>query len=121
MGLALDVGLAGFPLRVERVEFEVEVMLGRLAGIDRAAQHLAFGRHGHRRTSFGRREKRPFPAFACFTPLRAAACLTSDGAARSASCSRFGPAPPFLARKPKKRGPDQGVPVMARAMVERLA
>jgi hypothetical protein len=37
MRLALDIGLAGFPLGIERVEFEVEIMLGRLAGVDRAA------------------------------------------------------------------------------------
>src|SRR5215211_7783434 len=43
VGLALDIGLAGFPLGVERVELEVEVMLGRLAGIDRAAEDLSFG------------------------------------------------------------------------------
>ena len=32
MRLALDVGFAGFPLGVERVEFEVEIVLGRFAG-----------------------------------------------------------------------------------------
>ena len=40
MRLALDVGLAGLALRVERVEFEVEIMLGRFAGVDRAAQQF---------------------------------------------------------------------------------
>ena len=37
MRLALDIGLAGFALGIERVEFEVEIMLGRFAGVDRAA------------------------------------------------------------------------------------
>jgi hypothetical protein len=34
MGLALDVGLASLALGIERVELEVEIMLGRLAGVD---------------------------------------------------------------------------------------
>ena len=37
MRLAFDIGLAGFPLGIERVEFEIEIMLGRFAGVDRAA------------------------------------------------------------------------------------
>ena len=37
MGLALYIGLAGFPLRIERVELKVKVMLGGFAGVDRAA------------------------------------------------------------------------------------
>ena len=37
MGLALDIGLAGLALGIERVEGEVEIMLGRFAGVDRAA------------------------------------------------------------------------------------
>src|SRR6266542_6078003 len=44
VGLALDVGLAGLPLGVERVEFEIKIMLGRLASVDRAAKDLSFGR-----------------------------------------------------------------------------
>src|SRR5215211_4846468 len=43
VGLALDIGLAGLPLGIERVELEVKIMLGRLAGVDRAAQGLSFG------------------------------------------------------------------------------
>ena len=34
MRLALDIGLAGLALGVERVELLVEAMLGRLAGVD---------------------------------------------------------------------------------------
>src|SRR5450756_1962565 len=49
MGLALDVGLAGLALGIERVELEVEIMLGRLAGVDRAAKDLSFD-WLHRRT-----------------------------------------------------------------------
>ena len=37
-GLTLDVGLASLALGVERVERLVEPLLGRLAGVDRAAQ-----------------------------------------------------------------------------------
>ena len=43
--LALDVSLASLALGVERVEFEVEVMLGRFAGIDGAAKDFSFGCH----------------------------------------------------------------------------
>ena len=39
-GLTLDVGLAGLALGVERVERLVEPLLGRFAGVDRAAQAL---------------------------------------------------------------------------------
>jgi hypothetical protein len=42
--LALDVGLTGFSLGVERVELKVEVMFGGLASIDCAAEGLRFGR-----------------------------------------------------------------------------
>ena len=41
--LALDIGLTGLALGVERVEGEVEVMLCRLARIDGAARELANG------------------------------------------------------------------------------
>jgi hypothetical protein len=37
MRLAFDIGLAGFPLGIERVEFEIKIMLGRFAGVDRTA------------------------------------------------------------------------------------
>src|SRR5690606_9953000 len=33
-----DIGLAGFALRIERVELHVEPFLARLSGVDRAAQ-----------------------------------------------------------------------------------
>jgi hypothetical protein len=40
VSLALDGGLTGFTLGIERVELEVEVMLGRFPGVDRTAQEL---------------------------------------------------------------------------------
>ena len=40
MGLALDIGLAGLPLGIERVELKIEIMLGRFAGVDRTAEQL---------------------------------------------------------------------------------
>src|SRR3984893_9139998 len=40
VGLALDIGLAGFALGVEGVEGEIEIMLGRFARGDRAALRL---------------------------------------------------------------------------------
>ena len=45
-GLAADIGLTGFPLGIERGEGEVEIMLGRFAGVDGAAQGLC-GQIGH--------------------------------------------------------------------------
>jgi hypothetical protein len=40
MGLAFDVGLTCLSLCIEGVEGEVEIMLGRFAGVDRAALRL---------------------------------------------------------------------------------
>ena len=57
MGLALDIGLAGLPLGIEGVELEVEIMLGRFAGVDRAAENLAFGLLHH--DTFVRTARRP--------------------------------------------------------------
>ena len=48
--LAGDVGLAGLALRLQRVELLVEALLGRLPGVDRAAQladRLALGTAAH--------------------------------------------------------------------------
>jgi hypothetical protein len=41
--LAADIRLAGFALRVQRGEGEIEVMIGRLAGIDCATHQLWHG------------------------------------------------------------------------------
>src|SRR4029077_12106754 len=46
MRLALDIGLAGLALGIERVEGEIEIVLGRFAGVDRAA--LGLGNDGLR-------------------------------------------------------------------------
>src|SRR3989442_16026378 len=99
MGLALDVGLAGFSLGIERVELEVEVMLGRLAGVDRAAKDLSFG-WLHRCTFLPPRSKAGALAAAC-SPSISSRRLTAG-------------------RSQKKRSPFQAVPVMARGMAERL-
>src|ERR1700693_4972442 len=40
VGLALDVGLAGLALGIQRVELKVEIMLGGFAGVDGAAENL---------------------------------------------------------------------------------
>src|SRR6202035_40699 len=118
MRLALDIGLAGFPLGIERVEFEIEVVLGRFAGVDRAALGLGNDRlHGLRSPS-------PTGGL-CAAP---AGC---DLAARIRRRLLFGAGDTLAAsgkavdsaplRSPKKRGPFQLVPVMVRAIVERLA
>src|SRR5712692_1400364 len=85
-------------------------MLGRFAGIDRTSEDL-FGEAIHVGTPLGRSVR-----------LR-------RGAARRPACRDLtaglsGPLPSSLQlpglRNPKNRGPPQAVPVMARAMVERL-
>jgi hypothetical protein len=38
MRLAFDIGFAGLPLGIERVEFEIKIMLGRFAGVDRTVE-----------------------------------------------------------------------------------
>src|ERR1700730_4461215 len=109
MRLALDVGLAGLALGIERIELEVEVMLGGFARVDRAPQHLPF-RLGHRCTFCRARREETVarPAERGASAVRGEVTL---------STSRI---PLRLGRTPKKRGPLQPVPVMARAMVVRL-
>ena len=102
MGLALDVGLAGLPLGIERVEFEVEVMLGRFASIDRAAEDLSVGCHGCAFLDDREPARRGDRSGSAAGPLCPSGSLTR-------------------VRSPKNLGPFQAVPVMARAMVERLA
>ena len=41
--LTLYIRLAGLPLRVQGVEFEIEIMLGRFPGVDRAPEQLLGG------------------------------------------------------------------------------
>jgi hypothetical protein len=50
MRLALDRGLAGLALGIARVEGEIEIPLGRFAGVDRAAEDFSFG--GRHRCAF---------------------------------------------------------------------
>src|SRR6476619_6381444 len=113
MGLTLDVGLAGLPLGIKRVELEVEIMLGRFAGVDRAAEEFCRCRLGlHRCPSRLMRDRR------CRTlgwalGLQTAAVL-SVGAMSASPLLR-----PFI-RTPKNRGPFQEVPVISRAIMERL-
>src|SRR4051812_2118134 len=45
MHLALDIGLAGFPLGVQGVEFQIQVMLSGLSGVDRTTKGLGFAIH----------------------------------------------------------------------------
>jgi hypothetical protein len=47
MRLALYISLASLPLRLERVEFKIEIMLGRLSRVDRAAKEFCGGRLIH--------------------------------------------------------------------------
>jgi hypothetical protein len=37
VALAVDEGFAGFALRLQRIEFLIEPLLGRFAGVDRTA------------------------------------------------------------------------------------
>src|SRR5271157_3619426 len=99
MRLALDIGFTGFALGVERVEGQIEIMLGRFARVDRAA--LALWRdlfHGARSKAQPARteDRRP--------PARATAFWSSDDLTTS-GC--FGSS---FDRSPKNRGPFQFVP-----------
>jgi len=68
VGLTLDVGLAGLPLGIQGIEFQVEIMVGRFARVDGAAEKLSWRVRRHRPASarsafrFIRRPKkrRPF-------------------------------------------------------------
>jgi hypothetical protein len=43
MTLAHDIGLARLPLSIERIEFLLEALVGRFAGVDRAADTMTQG------------------------------------------------------------------------------
>ena len=107
MCLALDIGLAGFALSVERIELEVKIVLGRFPGIHRAAEKLAHWflgtwLHGATLGPLARTDERR---------------RLSRGAALAGICSAS--VAPAL-RRPKNRGPFHFVPVISRAMKERL-
>src|SRR5262249_47216790 len=129
MRLALDIGLAGLALGIERVELEVEIMLARFAGIDRTALGFWTGRLHCLCSPSPSDEcpgfdflRRPPPASARRDLLLAVrARVRPLGAADDASPASGETVVSLSIRRPKKRGPFQFVPVMARAMVERLA
>ena len=107
MGLGLDVGLGRLALGIERVELLLEPMLGGFAGVDRAAQG-----------SGGRFHETP-PGWCWRRPSRQ---RPGGRLRRGFSTVRTVPGPlgRFCCRSPKKRGPFQFVPVISRAISERL-
>ena len=98
--LALDIGFAGFPLSVERVEVLFEPVIGRDARVDRAAADLV-GLASALRSGRAR--------------LMARSPSQRD---RQRSVAELDSA--CLARIPKKRGPFQRVPVIAWATFDKL-
>src|SRR5258706_2171299 len=94
MSLALDIGLARFPLGIERIELQVEIMLSGFARVDGASGELSCRRH------------------------RAARGLRFVVPGRPVSGTAAGS--PLFSRKPQNRGPFQLDPVIVRAMVVRL-
>ena len=117
VGLALDVGLGGLALIVERVELLLQAMLGRDAGVDRAAQRrfASLRSHGDAACRLDRRAKAAPPS------------LIGVEAASDAAVSRSPDLRGTIAvrsdlavRKPKKRWPFQLVPVIALATCDRL-
>src|SRR5258708_37330716 len=94
MSLALDIGLARFPLGIERIELQVEIMLSGFARVDGASGELSCRRH---RATRGLR---------FIVPCRPVA----ETAAASA----------FFSPTPKNRGPCPLDPVIVLAMVVML-
>src|SRR5271166_5262415 len=110
MRLALDISLASFALGVERVEGEIEIVLGRFARVDGAA--LRFWHYRlHPRSPATPSAEAPFnrgrtaPRLGLILPVPAPVDLTAGSS---------------FSRRPKKRGPFQRVPVIIRAMADRL-
>src|SRR5271166_5258493 len=119
MRLALDIGLASFALGVERVEGEIEIVLGRFARVDRAALRLRGDRlHATPLPPFGALTDDRGRTARCPTlpPVCIAICCLTRGLAPWVACAGWS-----LPRRPKKRGPFQLTPVIFRAIVERLA
>ena len=119
--LALDVGLAGLALRVERVEGEVEVMLGRLAGVDGAALRLGalcLGRLPLGSTGPGRLPLGRLRSHGVTSRRRA----DEPAGALAALSSSSGLLPPAVLdwRRPKNLWPFHLVPVIACAVADRL-
>jgi len=82
MGLAPDVRLGALALGIERVEVLVKALLGRLAGVDRAADRLAgdglgfprASRLDHAATFSNLKNRKPFTC----EPVTAFAMADSD-------------------------------------------
>ena len=89
--LAADVGLAGFALRLQRVELLLEPLLGGFAGVDRAALAARVSPR-HRRSPSARRPG-----------------TDAGDDRRPAERFRF---------SPKNSGPDHAVPVIFRAIAD---
>ncbi len=119
----LDVVLNDWASQASRwasseLKFEIEIVLGRFAGADRAALGLGNdGLHGLRSPS-PTRELGAAPAGCDLTARIRRRLLFGAGDTLAASDEVLGSAP---LRSPKKRSPFQLVPVMARAIMERLA
>src|SRR5476649_2316610 len=110
MGLTLYIGFTCLSLGIERVEGEIEVMFGRFAGVDRAAQRLRRG-HLHGRPSL------PCAAIRLDrTELR----VEGRGPSLPMGAGSIGTSTPLFPRRPKKRGPFQDVPVMPLAIADKL-
>jgi hypothetical protein len=128
MGLALDIGLAGLALRIERVELEVEIMRStcgyRSHSVEALEQPdslfvLPIAKRGMRRSGVP-----TWPLYGggpADLLLAVGSGVRPLGAAGDASAVSGDNVVSLSIRRPKKRGPFQFVPVMARAMVERLA
>ena len=107
MGLALDVGLAGLALGVERVEVLLETVLGRDARIDRAAP-------GGRRRGRACARSTPHGATSLSLSTPAIPSCAVDSIVAIARAIALDPV------RPKNLGPFQWPPVIAPATLERL-
>ncbi len=126
MGLALDVGLCGLPLSVERVELLFEPNISRDAGVDRATLRLLGGRLHWRLSS----ASIVAPADGDDEPRGARHQLSALPRAKPLDLSlrllRFGSLSRSLARmRPRRRTqknlwPFHFAPVMANATADRL-
>src|SRR5271166_5692208 len=115
MRLALDISLASFALGVERVEGEIEIVLGRFARVDGAA--LRFWHYRlHPRSPATPSAEAPFNRGRTAPRLgRLSSFIAILGIASFSACAGSS-----LPRRPKKRGPFQLTPVIFRAMADRL-
>ena len=130
MRLTLYVCLAGVALRIERCEGKVEVMLGRLAGIDGAARVLGNGPALIWRVHYAELRSRGVWRVRCTDALAPQCSMGTHDAAFNPDAGRplrpvllfllWRAGVPLPRARAKKRGPLQAVPVMVRAMAERL-